>query len=495
MIIRSDSSAKTLRNYSAPLDAPGMEVEVLDNYTVSGGGVVTVVVDSDVIDTVHANHSAYNEPTLSVNLPHVDGVKFHALTPSVATIDGDGVVSRVSFGTAKFLVESGRVRILKEINISDTNPDETVSASGFVPGSLGEGVSQQIDTRLSGRNKAEHGPIFLSQNHTTREFLRNPDFWANDVDLTGISPSNSNANKRKGGVFPTPQHWLTTIHYAAPVGTKVYAVDNDSNTHERTVIARAFHPDANPNAWTPFPDLALYLLDAPFPASIKPCKVLPSNWHEYLVHYRGKSPSLGTDQNEIASVADTKGIYRSHITVLYNGVIYMGVPTDPTRLGFYIPKVSGDSGNPSGKLIKTGGVEFALETMWTGGGAGTGTLIPKFVADINQMIEDLDAAAGINTGHTVQTVDLSAYPNFSTGNYLIENGDLANGNASLWVEDGVSNAKPLYKLRGIGGDSTLGWTGATWEARDSEGTLIDSSADDVATPDLATFTTLSFEAP
>jgi hypothetical protein len=48
--------------------------------------------------------------------------------------------------------------------------------------------------------------------------------------------------------------------------------------------------------------------------------------------------------------------------------------------------------------------------VWTFGGAGSGTFVGQYTADINTMIASADAAAGINTGYTVTTVDLSGFP-------------------------------------------------------------------------------------
>jgi len=81
---------------------------------------------------------------------------------------------------------------------------------------------------------------------------------------------------------------------------------------------------------------------------------------------------------------------------------------------------------PHTTQIQLDGREAALAAdnralyLWTFGGAGSGTFLTpqiaamnQMIAAMNQMIADLDAAASINTGYTIQTVDLSAYPSFA----------------------------------------------------------------------------------
>jgi len=106
--------------------------------------------------------------------------------------------------------------------------------------------------------------------------------------------------------------------------------------------------------------------------------------------------------------------------------------------------------------------------------------------------------ANISTGYTVTPADFSAYPNFTTLNYLI--GDDGTGNKSLWVENGTFGGKMSYRIKGglpSGADRLLYWDTSfvVWRVDDDFGSIEDSSANDVATPDLATFGIYTFTTP
>ena len=88
---------------------------------------------------------------------------------------------------------------------------------------------QNVDSRIVGKTKAANGSIYTSQDHTSDVFVRNPDVWCSDIDLTCISPSNSNANSRKSGYTNYSRHIVNASHYEFNVGTRVYFVSQDGN--------------------------------------------------------------------------------------------------------------------------------------------------------------------------------------------------------------------------------------------------------------------------
>jgi hypothetical protein len=143
------------------------------------------------------------------------------------------------------------------------------------------------------------------------------------------------------------------------------------------------------------------------------------------------------------------------------------------------------------------------------------------------MIVTSDAQAGVTTvddptwpnagGHyQLAPADFSAYPNFTTQNYLI--GDDGAGNKSLWVECGLVNGRMSYrKIVRAGTETSNGkYAELRWEpsfgaagqwavypvldldtlppqSGEADDTSIDE--DDVATPDLATFGIYTFTTP
>jgi hypothetical protein len=196
-------------------------------------------------------------------------------------------------------------------------------------------------------------------------------------------------------------------------------------------------------------------------------------------NYDTRPPALGLDQEEKALIIDflTSGSFRT--------------PINANRLIFNESKISGDSGNPA-FLIVNG--ELVLITVWTYGGPGSGTPVAEHIAALNQMIADADAQAGVSTGYTVTEADFSAWPNFTTKNYLLEISDLANGNASAWVEDGTQNSRQKWTNRSS--NESVVWSGSQWAVLDANSSLVEaSSSGDVASPVNATFANFVFQNP
>jgi len=422
-----------------------------------------------------------------VNVSNFSRPNWDGVGPTLQVISGpamiDGVVLKPTGSGDVVLRATGSNGIVKDYGVYVTyiTASNIVSSvkQGRAAGALATHCEDSVNTRIGGAN-ASMLPIFTdySASNISGSYTRNTACWAYGLDLTCISPWNSRQGKNRAGTLITPRHIINAAHYELYVGDTVRFVTDDNTVITRTVAGKKRHPDYTPY----YPDLTVYTLDSDVPAGSSFCKVLPSDYADYIPDAY-QVAALCLDQEEKALVTD--------LIELEEMARFM-FPNTAEEQVLYEHKIAGDSGNPAFLLV--GDVPVLL-TCWTYGGAGQGTFISSLISDINQMIIDADAQAGVSTGYTLTEVDLSAFPNFTTGNYLIEQSDIENGNASLWVEDGTLNSKTAYKLRDVIGNSTLEWTGSAWEARDAQGTLIDSSSDDVATPDLATFSTLNFETP
>jgi hypothetical protein len=269
------------------------------------------------------------------------------------------------------------------------------------PAYLSYHCENEVNSRIQGATTAML-PIFLNytQSNSSGIYTRNPDCWIYNLSqvATCISPWNSNAANRKAGTALTPRHIGLAAHYEYPVGTQVRFVTADNQTITKTVIGRKRHPEYAPY----FPDITLYLLDSDLPSSITPCKVLPSNWSEYLPNDPRNIATLCLDQEEKALVTDLNSLTSTFANFRF--------PDQPYEQVLYEGKVVGDSGNPAFLIIND---QLVCLTFWTFGGAGSGTFLTPQIGAMNQMIQDLDTAAGINTGYTIQTVDLSGFTNFN----------------------------------------------------------------------------------
>jgi len=332
------------------------------------------------------------------------------LTPSIATVAADGEITRLNPGLLKLSVGNGQIKLPVELNMLNyqavDQPNEFVST---VVGSMAEHCQQQIDGRINNTmNMAANGLIFTTQQHSTPYYARNPNLWCADVDLTCISPWNSYERNYRAGTLITPRHVLGAAHYEVAVGTTMRFIGNDNSIHDRVITGKKRAPNFVP-VW---PDLTVYTLASDLPTAITPCKVMPTNYSNYLRNsYFNRPPAMGLDQEEKALIIDYNN---NQADVLNQGGNFM-IPVDPTRLIFHEDKIGGDSGNPAFLIVSD---ELILITVWTYGGAGGGTPVAQFIPTLNQMIVDADTQAGVSS------VDNVAWPN-SGGHYQLKQADFS----------------------------------------------------------------------
>ena len=287
--------------------------------------------------------------------------------------------------------------------------------------SLAETLSSEWDGRfVSGMTKAVNGGVYTSQNHETATYLRNPSLWCADVvnELTSISPWNSEHQNRVGGTLITKRHIITSAHAALSISSVpliVRFVDADSNVHTRTIIGSKTSDDwARRN----LSDFRIYTLDSDLPDSIKPCKILPSNWKNYLPDLNDtRPPQLVLDQEEKALVADLRRVDTK--------LSYGAYPIDTNRQILSEPLIGGDSGNPAFFIVDPNpedsnvSSQLVLNYVLTFGGSGSGSSLASSISLLNSAIAGADADASlrlgesINTGYTVTEADFSYYTDYS----------------------------------------------------------------------------------
>jgi len=329
----------------------------------------------------------------------------HGLPPAeelLTTTDGSGQLMlrlatwRVTSDDLSALqpyIEQGALSIVTELEWLSLKPEDEDLLPDLEPQiSLSSHCSKQIDDLLGESMSMEvNGKIFTSQDHASSTYVRNPDLWCGDLDITCASPWNSSGGHKKAGTLVTPRHVIGAAHYEYSVGAVVRFVEKDGTVHDRTVAGKARHPEST----NYHPDLTIYTLDSDLPDTIKPCYVMPSDYATYLANEQVKTACLGLDQEEKALIID------------WNSGGRMRTPTDPNRLIFHENKISGDSGNPAFLIVDE---ELVLMTVWTWGGAGAGTPIADYISDINTMISTADTQAGVSTNYTVTEADFSTFP-------------------------------------------------------------------------------------
>ena len=222
-------------------------------------------------------------------------------------------------------------------------------------------------------------------------YLRNPDCWASNIDLTCVPVWNSQyQGPYTLGCLVAPRIVLVANHYAASEGSIFRFVSKTINpvTGTNDVYTAVI------KKWIPLQtdfidkdtvdhdfDLGFVVLDhALDPTIIKPAKILGSvdrlgvddpYWKEGAIPWG--VPCLGMNQQLEAFVQDAH--YQSDFNKTQVRFAWVNaIPTNPQRLGMYREVVGGDSANPC-FLIKDG--KPVLVTLWTY--SGSGVAIQHFV--------------------------------------------------------------------------------------------------------------------
>ena len=77
----------------------------------------------------------------------------------------------------------------------------------------------------------------LPQDHAHKHYVRNPACWAADLDLTCMSPWNSDHATRKAGTLVSPRHAVWARHYNIRLNSTIRFVTRSGAVVDRRVVA------------------------------------------------------------------------------------------------------------------------------------------------------------------------------------------------------------------------------------------------------------------
>ncbi len=367
-------------------------VENEDRIVGDPSGTNQVTVDDSVTETVTVatvNHEKHIYTSAFAT--------FESLNPAAIVAEIDGHLTYIGFGNAQINIRNGKCTQLYETSLSQDVGSSTTRFVGYVAGSAAKHMCDAIDSRIVGKNTS-HLPLFTTQDHSGQVYTRNPGCWGADLDLTMISPWNSNGQNKKAGCLVSPRHLVSAKHYDLLTGSVVRFVGMNGQVCDRTVTNSI--QDANS-------DWMISVLNADVDEFISFAKVLGPNAFDYLPSLclspgAGCNPfhpiaALCTDQEEKLNVQQWFREYPNY-GVSGNTLSFFQPPTDAQRLLMYEYPVSGDSGSPVGVLVNN---EFVLLTTWLGSTGG-----PSIQANYSEMNAAMTTLGG---GYQLTPVDLTGF--------------------------------------------------------------------------------------
>ena len=424
--------------------------------------------DSLLFTFVGGTH--YTGGQLLTNAPGID-----ALAPHIATLDANNRIVRQSDGIGVFAATQAGLTTTLSVDV--TLQGASVSSGVFdrlLTGTLAWHMDQQIRSRLPAEpDLLTHTTLFSTLDHVTPEYVRNADFWGADLDWSAIAaraqldPARAG---RLGRTLITPRHVIFAWHYTLMVGTTprpLLFVEADGTMHERFAIRQIPHPNYGLSLG-PFNDLGIAVLDEALPEGVQPMQVWPADWRDYVLFPRAFG-DLGVWSNRRPLAWGGNQFHRVSLRAERSAPSQFDRPLvgDPAR-ELYESLIMFDSGQPGGHVYDGAPV---VSTVWTYGGPGSGTLIAEHIETLNQMIRDVDLAAGVSgitrpdwpndgTHYQLSTPDWSVWPRITDEpDWLLDT--VAWG---AWKELPPVNGRPAYRLRLDSQNySLLTWSGTAWQ--------------------------------
>lgn len=305
----------------------------------------------------------------------------------------------------------------------------SIKAQNCVPDATGNVVCNDFNMsatlNIDARLALKHNPtlnkaIFTSRDDAKGVYVRNPDCWASNIDLSGYSVWNSSGNAGggsgipgpcKAGMMITPRHCIMVAHFHVYMGDSIRFVTNDNVTIRRKVIS-IIGLGVNTNWGTNYPDISLVTLDQDVPANIKIYKFLPANYRTYLKNDGAGLPFFYSDQEKKALVVDVARINDG------SNWYTTTKPTNANRLAMFEILAGGDSGSPVGLILNGELVLVGNITGYSNSSPVEGSSLSHFAnlaaggtqpeQNLNDLIVASDGSVGINTGYKV------SFYNFST---------------------------------------------------------------------------------
>lgn len=303
----------------------------------------------------------------------------------VATVDDFGKVERIINGKAIIEAQVGPNRQKLEIQVYRQDPIDLTVFTEWVSGSIAHFVDARIRTLTQSISPSDQTRLIFQGN------TRNSQLFcaAYQESMTGMARY-CDGSSHIGYTAITKRHVVSCYHSntALSTGQTLTFVTQAGQEINRT-ITHAYRVGST--------DILMYLLNQDLPTSIKPLKIFPSNLSNYIKNPQYRFPLLYSDRNNLMNIMSSKNIDSN--SLLFNAA-------SEEFYGFFTIPQTGTSGKPI--LIPVSNSELAIFCTFTTPFSG-----PAYHArNWSTLIASLDVLAGISTGYTPTTANLSAFTSF-----------------------------------------------------------------------------------
>jgi hypothetical protein len=392
-------------------------------HTITPGSVVPVVEDDKEIDRETASATS-EKVILTTEITQSNGggaieFAFASSDEATATVDVKGEVTPLKAGSVVITITAtqGSLETVRNIPLTFTVGGAGVveTITGGVSGSAREALTDTFDaSMISAGGNPGAKEMFTVQNHASGTYIRNTGSLLSGthaLKFTCISPYNSRGANTRAGTAITRRHIVFASHYPLTAGDSIRFVESSTPSgetyHDKTILHTLNILQDGKQT-----DVSLAVLDSDLPVEIKPCKIFPSDFADYLPAGQetleaSRIPLVALDQQEKILCLD---MFKPSLVPSTNKAIQSVArrPQLSHREAYFENIVSGDSGNPLFAVLPG---DLCLVTMFWGPSGGCAFW--NLVAELNAGIVSLDANAGDSTGYTVTEADFSAYTNYN----------------------------------------------------------------------------------
>lgn len=355
-------------------------------------GTTTPGVDDDAETLTTTSATVRTGATINPGI--LANVRYASMDPGIATVGlADGVVARVTNGTARIIASAGPNRQLLQVPVSQSVSTAATILAAWVIGSLARHCTDNVGNRIAGKTTAAGTlDIFSAANHAAASYTRSPEVWCADYHtaLTGCAVWNSSLGQQRAQTAITPRHVIGAAHYGMTIGETLRFITADNEVIERTVT----HTRTIPGT-----DSRISLLSSAMPSTIRPVRVLPTGIGTKLANIQFGVPCLLRNQYGEARIADWNSMADGKNTFAPQ----TAMPT--SRRDWHRLLVVGDSGGPA--LLMVAGELVAVTTWHT---AQYGPALQAI--DWSAQIAAIDSAAGVSTGLVPAVINLTGFPTY-----------------------------------------------------------------------------------